>query len=179
MNYFLGIALPESVKDQLSEIFQLAPDLDWEKKSNLHLTLCYFGKIDENQFEPLVKDLETISCLPFELEITHSGTFSHARHILWAGTKASPELEYLQKLCLNIALKHGFKQDYHEFNPHITLLKTKKDGIGYFSKILTQSSSYFPISFRLESFHLFSSANNGSGRVYKPFRTFYLANEPG
>ena len=176
MKYFLGIALPEDIRNVLYKTTSGWPGYIWEKKSNLHLTLFYLGIVDGDIYSSLIHDLHTISIQEFTLKVDKTGNFSHRKNhtVLWAGMEKSESLDKLYNRVSNMAEKNGFKKEDHPFNPHITLLKSRKQGPEEFTDFRKGTSLILPLDWPVNEFHLFASQKDETGRVYTIVETFPL-----
>ena len=64
MRCFIAIELPEAVKSTLSgieeELKKSKADVRWVKPDNVHLTLKFFGNIEEKKTEKIIEIMESI-----------------------------------------------------------------------------------------------------------------------
>ena len=85
--------------------------------AGLHLTLAFIGEWPEDVTEilPVVEK-------PFSITLSHTGIFPEA-NVLWAGIKASDELEHLAGRVRHCLADEGIPFDRKRFRPHITLAR--------------------------------------------------------
>jgi 2'-5' RNA ligase len=55
LRLFAAIAIPEDVSGRLDALMRGLPGAHWTPRENLHVTLRFFGEIDE----PVAEDLDT------------------------------------------------------------------------------------------------------------------------
>ena len=85
--------------------------------SNLHLTLAFIGEWQED----VTAVLPAVD-VPFPLVLSSLGVFPRAK-VLWAGVKASQELNALAMLVRERLDEAKIPYDHQDFNPHITLVR--------------------------------------------------------
>ena len=83
---FAGIELPEDIRDLISDLEMPLPGVRWIDNDNLHLTLRFFGDIDNGQARELSGFLGGIDVPAFEMRLNGLGTFGgNDPRTLWAG----------------------------------------------------------------------------------------------
>ena len=89
----------------------------YREPDGLHLTLAFIGEWPEDVTEilPRVKK-------PFRLTLSHLGVFPEA-NVLWAGVKATEELDNLARRVRHCLADAGIPFDRKAFNAHITLAR--------------------------------------------------------
>ena len=96
----------------------------WVRLENLHLTLEFFGFVEEEQIPALSGALAPAAAgtQPFPLHIGGPGTFGPPRHprVLWLGIE-SPGLQALHARLAAALPVAGWKPEAREFAPHLTL----------------------------------------------------------
>lgn len=100
--------------------------IGWERSEKLHLTLKFFGEVDENQLENIkiaasetAKQIET-----FKLKISGNGVFPNRQRakILWLGVEdVKGYLQRLNQIFENEYKKFGFPTENRKFKPHLTI----------------------------------------------------------
>ena len=74
MRLFLGIDLPDNVKENISlvrdKFIGVRGKIKWVPKENLHVTLKFLGDVDENKIENIREKLTTIYFRPFRLRLS-------------------------------------------------------------------------------------------------------------
>ncbi|EQA64729.1 2'-5' RNA ligase-like protein [Leptospira alexanderi serovar Manhao 3 str. L 60] len=75
MRTFLGISIPEEVKEQLTSICYGLPDVRWVLRENFHITLVFLGDQSNEQVDTLSEFCSQISFPEFDLNLQSVGTF--------------------------------------------------------------------------------------------------------
>jgi len=173
---FLAIELPEAIRRKIEEVqkeLKLShADVRWVNPENIHLTLKFFGNIDESRIDPIVKSLEgpIQTTSPFSVSIRGMGSFPHFKNprVIWMGLKEGKEvLVALQKGVDGELKKIGFEPEERDFNPHLTLGRTKSNRgrdelIGRMEKYQEEEFG----NFRVERVVLLKSELRPSGPIY-------------
>ena len=181
---FLAIELPEAIRRKIEEVqrdLKLShADVRWVNPENIHLTLKFFGNIDESRIDPIVKSLEgpIQTTSPFSVSIRGMGSFPHFKNprVIWMGLKEGKEvLVALQKGVDGELKKIGFELEERDFNPHLTLGRTKssqgrEELIGRMEKYREEEFG----NFRVERVILFESDLKPSGPIYTVLRELRL-----
>lgn len=135
---------------------------------NLHITLCFLGRISEQQLTRVTALAGRVHAEPFELRIDRLGYFAKSG-ILWLGaTDTPPALNDLAEQLRTVAGRAGIKTDSRAFRPHITLCRR--------CNAKPPAPGQQPV-FQLEcrAFTLFESVTGQTGVYYKPLATWKLA----
>jgi 2'-5' RNA ligase len=131
---FLAIELPKTILKKIGEVqgdLKVShTDVRWVSPEKIHLTLKFFGNIDESKIEPIVKAIEgpIKTILPFHLMVRGVGAFPHLKNprVIWMGLVDGEDiLSSLQKQLENELEKIGFQPENRPFHPHLTLGRVK------------------------------------------------------
>lgn len=130
-HYFLAVKLPSEIKSFLHQWIEDRredyPFLKWVHHEDYHLTLVFFGVIDEGKKEQLIEKVKAISenTPSFPLTFHQLGIFGVMKHprIFWAGIQESKELNNLQSALFKACLDMDFDLKEGPFNPHITIAR--------------------------------------------------------
>ncbi|MDD4346953.1 MAG: RNA 2',3'-cyclic phosphodiesterase [Desulfitobacteriaceae bacterium] len=130
MRLFVGIDLPEQLKEELakfqSELKQLGVKAFWKSLENFHITLEFLGELEPGNVpvisNALIKGAKQSK--PYYLKVIGLGAFPSLirPRVLW--TRVSGNLIELNKLQANIhheLLEAGFTLENRAFKSHITL----------------------------------------------------------
>ncbi len=175
MRLFVAIDLPENIISYFKSVQAIFNHEAAKLKltNSFHLTLKFFGEIDENKKEEIVKKLDLINYNNFKLKIEKVGVFPNLDYIkiIWVGLEKSPYLIGLQKEIETKLEKFHFKKDF-EFYPHITLarvsfVKDKQDFKEIIQKINLEKKE-----FEVFSFNLYSSILTREGPIYNKIKDF-------
>ena len=123
---FSGIELPEDIKDQLSDLEVPLPGAFWIEEDNLHITLRFAGDIDNRLANEFAEELSRIDVDVFELALEGVHVLGgNDPKILYAGLRASPQLEALARAHERAARSVGLSPETRPFKPHITLARLR------------------------------------------------------
>ncbi|MCG6166326.1 RNA 2',3'-cyclic phosphodiesterase [Leptospira sp. FAT2] len=176
MRTFLGISVPEEVKEQLTSICYGIPDVRWVPKENFHITLVFLGEQSNEKLDVLSEFCSTVSSPSFHLNLKSVGTFGKQKSpsILFAEVSAPPELLQLQKTLDGGLRRFGFSPDRQDYHPHLTIGRFKNTNgtrvLTYLEEFSDFSTSDFPVS----EFHIYSSKTFSDGPVYFIEESFSL-----
>ena len=129
MRCFIGIELPVHIRKLLDvvqkQIGSKYAKIKWVAPKNLHITLHFFGELDETDVAEVKKVLSRIKFEKFTVCLDKIGWFpdSERVNILWIGLKPEKEIFNLHG-DIEIALKQ-FLHSGDRFNVHITLGRIK------------------------------------------------------
>jgi len=123
MRLFIAIALGN--EDYFKEIQEQMPKIKASYPKNFHLTLQFLGETSKK--DEIIKELSEIKFEQFRLKTTPIGVFPNESRIriVWLGLEDNEILKKLQKDVEKHMNKLGFKSQYEEFKPHITLARIK------------------------------------------------------
>jgi 2'-5' RNA ligase len=179
---FVAVNLPESVKDQLSDIQTGVDGASWVKRPTIHLTLRFLGDgIAADRLDRIIAALGQIEVAPFELHLAGVGRFppsgKRSARILWVGIDEQPALtKLLQPAIERAVVSVDFPPDDKPFRGHITLARLKKPVKGeaipnWLARQETFRSDPIPVN----EFVLYSSLLTPQGPIYTAEATFPLA----
>ena len=136
------------------------------KKSNLHLTLLFLGKLNINQLQNILRQSEQISCTEFEIELNHIGYFKN-RKIAWLGLETIPDqLLDLHKQLLAAANNCQLSLCIQRYKPHVTLAR---------KSLSVEKKLIVPVKWRVKEFVLLESIDTAKGVHYQPVQYFSCA----
>lgn len=122
MILFAAIDVPEKVAKDLSRMQKGVAGARWRTTEQMHITLGYFGEIDDDAAENLDAELAGKAFPAFELTVRSGGHFGHNEpHAIWAGLDESEALNTLNAHCRNSARRAGITMEKRVFRPHITM----------------------------------------------------------
>ncbi len=176
---FVALNIPEETKEKLFDIIRslkVDPELKWEPKNKIHLTLKFVGDIDDELLPQIKSDLRFIEEFHTQqLEITQFGFFFRFKEpkILWAGLKYAYELKLVAEKLEDYFVKFGVEKESRGFKPHLTLMRIKiNPGETFINKI--KNSKFEPIRFESNSISLIKSELKPSGSVYTEIKKYNL-----
>ena len=172
LRLFIGITLPEEIKDSIERICFGIPKVNWIKKENLHLTIKFIGEV-ETDVLGISEVLKKIEFNPFDIQLKSVGVFkSKFQSVLWAGVENNPELEKLnQKINSNLN-QLGIPSEKQSFHPHITLARLKEVNWNKVNHYLDEFKLFETVPFAINEFQLFSSVLSPKGSIYTVEESF-------
>ncbi len=122
LRLFAGIPLPALAATQLTPLQRGVDGAAWRPTENFHITLRFFGDVDEVCAEQLDGELGRITAPPFDITISGSGWFGGSTpSALWLGVAHNASLHCLAERCEAAARRAGFVPESRKYCPHVTL----------------------------------------------------------
>lgn len=177
---FTAVDLPESVKDNLGELCAGVPGAKWGNRSQMHLTLCFIGEVDDARFEAIKAGLNSIQVAPFHISLSGVGQFppKGAARILWVGLDSAAEITTLYSPVRSTLTGLGLELDTRPYAPHITLARfrspQRSEGLRRFH---TQHAQFKTPPIPINAFMLYSSSLADGAAVYKHEAVYPLKDE--
>jgi len=181
---FLAIELPRAVLQKIGgvqeDLKSSHADVRWVSPEKIHLTLKFFGNIEESRIEPIVKSIEEPiqTTSPFPLTIRGMGAFPHLKNprVIWIGVVDGNGMLAPFQRQLEIQFeKIGFQAEDRPFHPHLTLgrMKSSRGKEELVWRIEKHREVEFG-DFQVESVLLFKSDLRPTGPIYTPIREMRL-----
>ena len=159
----------EYVKNLKSEFSDLR--VGWERTEKLHLTLKFFGDVDDQDLQKLTHAaIEAAVQMPkFNLRIAETGVFPSQRkaRVLWLDVKDETESLYkLANVFESNCAKNGFTKETRSFKAHLTIgrLREPEKSRELVEKHL--ESKFEPIKFEVSEIVIYESLLQKSGSIY-------------
>lgn len=136
MRIFLAILLSDNVRESLAQISddlrRCGSNVTWVKEDNFHVTLFFFGDVEPDICEQIVKAMPKMvaNSAPFQLSLEKLGAFPNLRRprVLWAGVnQGSREIIQVHRQVLSVIEEMGFRDD-KKFSPHVTMGRVRAQG---------------------------------------------------
>ncbi|WP_409432421.1 RNA 2',3'-cyclic phosphodiesterase [Litorimonas sp. RW-G-Af-16] len=170
MILFAAIKLPPRTTKRLVKEQKGVSGARWSDADKLHITLGYFGEVDDDRAEILDEELARKPLPSLEIELRGAGHFGKAEpHAIWIGVAPNPALTRLHEHCKNAARRAGIQMEKRLYRPHVTLAYLKPfspiDRIISFEKRL---ADFETLPFLVDEFFLFSSHRKVNGpNIYR------------
>jgi 2'-5' RNA ligase len=175
---FTALPIPDDVAETLARRQSGLPGAKWRSGEQLHLTLAFYGEVDERRADDLASELQRAATGgPFEIALSGVGAFgdSHRSHTLWAGVERSERLSVLANRCRAAGERAGVVMEKREYRPHVTLAylkpQTNSDRIGAW---ITGHNLLHSPPIRVDRFGLYSSVLAHDGSQYELEREYFL-----
>ena len=184
---FLAIELPETILKQIGEVQRdlksSYADVRWVSPEKIHLTLKFFGNIDESRIEPIVKSIQgpIWTTVPFPLRVKGIGAFPNVKNprVIWMGMVDEKEvLASFQKGLETELEKIGFEPENRPFQAHLTLGRVRSSRGR--EELVRRMEKYVGKEFgdfRVERVILFRSDLRPTGPIYTPLREMKFGGE--
>ena len=181
MRLFAGFPITPAVEDRLSALrLRLAAPTDglrWTSPEQWHMTLRFFGDIEDRQLASLMQKLGACRQAPPLLRMETLGLFP-AKGILYAAVEPTEELQAFYAAftgCLAWEPPTGTSLPFH---PHITLARSKgRTGQKTLGKLSTPKLPAFgpALQWSGSQIHFYESALGPQGAVYRIVATHTLS----
>ena len=184
---FLAIELPEAIRNKIDEIQgdlkSSHADVRWVSPEKIHLTLKFFGNIEEARVESIIKAIENpvLNTPVFTVKVRRIGAFPHWKdpRVIWMGLIdergiLSPFQKELETELEGI----GFEPEARAFRPHLTLgrVNSSRGKEGLIQKMERYQEEDFG-DFNVERIVLFKSDLRPAGPIYTLLREVRLGGQ--
>lgn len=164
---FTGIRIPSHIATQLTLLQAGLASARWIDPSDFHITLRFFGDMDNTQANDLTQSLNSIASKPFTIKLNTLGTFGGNKpRMLWAAIAPSDPLSNLYQAHETLAQRLGFKAEGRKFTPHITLARFKAGRAPQLGQYLAEYNDYHPLTMEVTDFCLYSAKESTGGGPY-------------
>jgi 2'-5' RNA ligase len=149
---FVGVELPEDVRERISALCAGVPGARWVPPENLHLTLRFIGEVDNGEADDIYHALSAVRPRSFDITLSGVGHFESGGEVrqLWVGVERSAELVALrsriESTLVRARLRDTPAHRVSTFLSHNSLFRAGPIPVGHFT--------------------LFSSFLQGSGPIY-------------
>lgn len=177
LRLFAALSIPDDVAETLARRQSGLPGARWRPREALHVTLAFYGEMDERRADDLASELSRAAVDPFEIVLSGVGAFGddHRAHALWAGVERCERLEVLAGRCRAAGQRAGVKMETRDYRPHVTLAYLKPsvdpDRLGAW---MTGHNLLKSPPIRIDRFGLYSSVLTGEGGAYVLEREYPL-----
>lgn len=187
MRAFLAIEIEDFIKDNIDKTQNIirnqeCANINFVKSQNIHLTLKFFGDIDQNQQKQISNIVK--ECVEeyeeYELKLVNIGAFRNIYNprVIWIGIKDKNKttINIIKKLDEEFN-KIGFKKE-KDYVPHITIGRVKNisDKDKLTNIIKDMKKDYFG-KMRVKQICLKSSKLTPNGPIYNTEEKFILGDK--
>lgn len=181
---FVGLTLPEFMRDQLAFLQDGLPGARWVDPDNYHLTLRFIGAVDRHDAADIDGTLQGIDAAAFDLSLSGLGVFGQGKktRALFANVGTVPGLNHLQSKVESAVVRAGQPPEPRKFSPHVTLARFRSPHPGHVQSFVERNGLFRAGPIVVESFVLFESRMGKGGSVYDvlaeyPLRQAAVANQ--
>ena len=126
MRLFLSIPLDEKTRREIivirNKLRNHAESGRFTQEENLQLTLVFLGEISEEEIPVITSIMDSAKWITFPLLLNRMRSFSREHgDLYWLGCEKCPMLLKLQKELADKLRVAGFKVEFRNFVPHLTL----------------------------------------------------------
>ena len=177
LRLFTALAVPFDIAETLKRRQSGLPGARWRPSDHLHITLAFYGEMDERRADDLASELERVKGEPLTLSLSGVGSRGegHRSATVWSGVSLTPALEVLAGRCRAAGERAGIVMERRTYRPHVTLAYLKPhadpDRIGAW---MTGHNLLKSPEFRVDRFALYSSVTTPDGGVYTLEREYPL-----
>ncbi|MGA2886604.1 MAG: RNA 2',3'-cyclic phosphodiesterase [Terracidiphilus sp.] len=175
MRLFVAVPLAPVVIGELSaasaRLQSKGDGLRWSAPESWHITLQFLGNTGQQQYECMLARLRQLRTAPVPIVMEGLGCFDRAG-ILFAGVRLTPELLLLQQRVTAATQPCGFVPEARTYQPHITLARSKGQGLGELKNKMLQQPKLS--KFVAEEFLLYESFLGSTGSRYEVRERFCL-----
>jgi 2'-5' RNA ligase len=173
---FAAIEVPELIGQDLARLQTGLPRARWRPLEALHITLRFFGEIDERRADDLDAELSRVTSPAFDVVLKGVGEFGegHMSDAVWAGVESNERLNVLAGRCEAAARRAGLEPSTRAYRPHVTLAYLRSsppDRVAAW--IRTHNLKAFE-PFRVNRFGLYSSRLGHGGSTYTLEREYLI-----
>ena len=179
MRLFVGLDLPEELRERLAGLAGGVPGARWVPAENFHITLRFIGEVAAHQAEEIDHALAALHARRFALVLAGVGTFTRAGRetTLWVGVARNPALDRLQSKIETACQRIGLPPERRRFAPHVTLARLDNAAPGRLAAFVQAHNLLRAEPVAVEHFTLFSSRLGKEASVYTAEVAYPLAAE--
>jgi RNA 2',3'-cyclic 3'-phosphodiesterase len=179
MRVFLALEPPDSIKEYLlivtRTMSQRVPEVKWVKAAGLHVTLKFFGEIEERKVQEIGEALQGINnqhvAMPLQLkEINAFPDLMRPRVIVVTFQEGVDNVKAIFHDIEDRLLAVDIQKERRGFTPHITIGRVKDSGFLLKKNILPLEEK----NFLLDTLVLYQSTLTREGALYTPLKEIKL-----
>ena len=173
---FAALSPPEPVRDRLEMVRQGLPGR-LVPRANLHVTLAFFGEIDEAQAADVHAALLAVRGAAFDYWLDGVGAFGGARpRLIYAAVRPDPALEVLHETVAQAGRDAGLTVEAARYVPHVTLTRLRPGELTdrACARALAGRAAFLAGPARADGFGLYRSDLGHGGPVYSLLQRYRL-----
>jgi 2'-5' RNA ligase len=173
---FAAIALPDGIAEGLERRQHGLPGASWRPNEAFHVTLRFFGEVDERTADDIDTELSVVASGALTLELAGVGAFQEGDDIsaVWSGLAENPPLRQLAARCETAARRAGLAPDTRTWKPHVTLAYLRRPEPPRVAAWIQSHNLLKSPPFLVTRFGLYSSWLGDEGSRYRLEREYLL-----
>jgi len=177
LRLFAALPVPEEIGAGLVRLQKGVPGARWRPVENFHITLRFFGEIDERMAEDLDAELANIQMAPFTVRLKGAGWFGKTDpRALWLGVEAGEAVTTLAGRCERAARRAGLTPETRNFHPHMTIAYLRGTPVDKANRFTQRASDLETEAWMATHFSLYSSwITSGDANIYEAEADYPLA----
>lgn len=185
MRLFAALDPPADVRDSLAAALDrdAAANLRWVPPEQWHITLAFYGDVDERKVDGLTDGLARAAARTgsFGVRLAGAGSFPHnatKARAVWAGLDG--EVDAMRRLadrCAGAGRRARIPVENRKFRPHLTLARARRDPVDV-TGLVTGLASYVGPWWQVTSLRLVHSTL-GSAVNHRPLGEWTLTGRKG
>ncbi|MCF8881016.1 RNA 2',3'-cyclic phosphodiesterase [Hyphobacterium sp. SN044] len=158
LRLFAALPVPDEIAERLVHLQKGVKGAKWSPRENFHITLKFFGDMDESTAGDLDAELACARVKPFSLALKGAGSFGKADpHAIWIGVESHPSLMLLARACDRAARRAGLEAEKRRYTPHVTLAYLKHAELDRVLAFERRCALFSTPAFTVDRFYLYSS----------------------
>jgi len=179
---FVGLNLPDALKEAVAELQLGLPGARWMGTEGLHLTLAFIGEVDGSALRRIADALAPVQVSPLSISLHGVGHFPPRGplRVLWIVASPDRPLDALSRGVRRALSGAGFQTERRKFAPHVTIARFRHPPAPPVLQAYLQAHSLFRTpAMPVTSFRLYSSRLRPTGARYTVEAEFPLDGDPG
>ena len=174
---FAALPVPTEIAAGLAEVRAGVPGARWRPDDALHVTLRFFGEVQESVAADLDAQLSVVTASAFEVELQGAGALGSVDQVraVYAGVIDSEPLRRLAAKCETVAKRCGLTSEARTYRPHVTLAYLKRSPEARAAAWVQGHNLLHSPPWRVSAFALYSSWRSLEGSRYELERTYPLS----
>ena len=128
MILFAALPIPDGIAKDLARLQKGVSGARWRPREALHITVCYFGEVTDDEAEELDRHIASRPFPPLDISLRGPGHYgSNPPHALWTAVADNPALTRLHEHCKTSARRAGITVERRLYRPHVTLAYLRED----------------------------------------------------
>ncbi|NKB43632.1 MAG: RNA 2',3'-cyclic phosphodiesterase [Alphaproteobacteria bacterium] len=173
---FVGLALPDDVREQLARFNHGLPGARWVAPENTHLTLRFIGDVDRHAAADIDSTLQGVDTDSFDVWLSGLGVFGQGRktRALYVRAEAPSGLTHLQGKVESAVVRAGQPPETRKFSPHVTVARFRSAHPDRIQAFVERNGLFRAGPIAVTRFVLFESHMGKGGSIYEELADYPL-----